>query len=196
MNIGEYIKEDRLNKGMTVREYGKVCGLTGACINLIELGKVKRPQVETLYCLSKITNLSVIELCQLWGIGDNVVAKKIAIKNKNDNIDETKKDNIDEIKKELVRLLLKYGIKNINILTVMEYIDYMKSKVNIKDLSRITCWYRLKEGEYKYNHFENGWVRNAKPKPKVAGSVQENWCKSKWKKEHTYLIDNVIIKVD
>ena len=61
---------------------------------------------------------------------------------------------------------------------------------------KITCWYRLKDSEYKYNHFENGWVENVKPKPKVAGSVQENWCKSNWKKEHTYLIDNVIIKVD
>lgn len=66
----------------------------------------------------------------------------------------------------------------------------------IMNLTEVTCWYKKVDDDYKYNHFDYGHLMIDKPKPKVSNSVQDKWCKSEWKKEYCYIIDNYKIVKD
>ena len=47
-------------------------------------------------------------------------------------------------------------------------------------MNKITLWYRFKKGEWKYNHYEEGWDDLIKP-------LSEMGSGNRWAKEYAYM---------
>ena len=62
MTMGEYIKQLRLQKGLSQEELGKLCGVNRAAVNKWELGTVENIKRSTIKRLSEIFGVSPCEL--------------------------------------------------------------------------------------------------------------------------------------
>ena len=63
MTVGENIKKFRLEKGMTQKELGDMCGLADSAIRRYELGGAN-PKMETLHKIAKALDKSIILLVE------------------------------------------------------------------------------------------------------------------------------------
>ena len=61
MNIGDKIKKLRINKGLTQKQLGDLCGIADSAIRRYESGKVT-PKLNTLKKLSYALDISINEL--------------------------------------------------------------------------------------------------------------------------------------
>ena len=64
MTFGEFIKEKRIEKGLSQRKLSALCELSNTEIYLIESGKRKYLTVETLIKLSKGLGIPLMELIE------------------------------------------------------------------------------------------------------------------------------------
>lgn len=55
----------------------------------------------------------------------------------------------------------------------------------------ITCWYRVENGERKYNHFSYGWTNRTSPLP-INEKQEQEWKGVTWDREYGYLVDGVV----
>lgn len=60
MKLGEFVKQQRLNKGLTQEQLANLCELSFVTINSIENNK--KPGIRTINMLSKIFDTSVADL--------------------------------------------------------------------------------------------------------------------------------------
>lgn len=60
MRLGEYVKNERLNRGLTQYELAEKCNLSFVTINFIENNK--KPGIKSLNTLSEFFGISVEEL--------------------------------------------------------------------------------------------------------------------------------------
>lgn len=60
MKLGEFVKQQRLNKGLTQEQLAEICELSFVTINSIENNK--KPGIRTINMLSKIFDTSVADL--------------------------------------------------------------------------------------------------------------------------------------
>lgn len=61
---------------------------------------------------------------------------------------------------------------------------------------KVTAWYKIvnKDGELSFNHLEDGWVEENKPKPiKEEYTNQLAWQNEKWTKKYCYLENGVAV---
>ena len=105
ITTGEQIKQIRLLKGKTMREFASECGLTAAAINLLEHNKVKKPTMDTLSALSKGLDKSLYEVCQMYGI----------------EIEKTPKESLTEA-------LRRYGLDISDVKSAINYINFLKAQ--------------------------------------------------------------------
>lgn len=58
-------------------------------------------------------------------------------------------------------------------------------------MQKITCWYRIVNGERKYNHFSYGWTNRTSPFP-FHRKQEQMWKGVEWDRKYGYLIDGVV----
>ena len=60
MKLGDYIKQERLNRGLTQRELARECDLSFVTINSIENNK--KPGIKSINVLSRFFDTEITEL--------------------------------------------------------------------------------------------------------------------------------------
>ena len=119
ISVGEQIRQIRLIKGKTMREFAAEYGLSAAVINLLEHDRVKKPSMNTINSLSKALNKSLSEVCEMFGMETSIETPKLQ-KKKSENPRES-----------LMKALLKYGLDLADLEVAIRYIDFLKDQ-NIK----------------------------------------------------------------
>jgi len=56
---------------------------------------------------------------------------------------------------------------------------------------KITCWYRIVNGERQYNHFSYGWTNCTSPTP-INKEQEQMWKGVEWGKKYGYLINGIV----
>lgn len=90
MKLGEYIRQYRLEHGISSQRFGEMCGLSRAYIYILETGKnpstgrAPAPTLDTLKRIAEVTNTTVDALLQILDGNDNtarIVGKFLADRN-------------------------------------------------------------------------------------------------------------------
>ena len=74
-----------------------------------------------------------------------------------------------------------------------DYYEYVAEQE--KKNPKITEWYKQnKDGDFIFNHIENGWADTDKPNviSNRFGNEQNDWKNYKWQKQHTYAFGKVL----
>lgn len=83
--LGNYIKNERIKKNISIRELEKNTDITRANLSRIENGLIKKPNIDTLLKIGKALNLSIKKLGELANYNENEIKQKI-IKNYFDRV--------------------------------------------------------------------------------------------------------------
>ena len=79
MKLGEYIRQYRLEHGISSQRFGEMCGLSRAYIYILETGKnpstgrAPAPTLDTLKRIAEVTNTTVDALLQILDGNDPVL---------------------------------------------------------------------------------------------------------------------------
>ena len=91
MNIGDYVKQYRINHSLSMEAFGKLCGLSRAYISILEKGinpttnKSFVPTIETLNKIAIGTNNTLDNLLKLLDEAQPVIINSISFDNLNTN---------------------------------------------------------------------------------------------------------------
>lgn len=100
INIGEYIRKKRMERGLSARELARRSGVSQPYLSQLENGKNENPSIEILKKLAKALNISYVELMAIAGyMGDiSKEADAITFQILMDNcIEEQKKTHLEMI---------------------------------------------------------------------------------------------------
>lgn len=140
--VGQRIKNIRLNKGMTLEEFGKLFNATKSNVNSWEIGNAL-PNKERLKTISKIGNISINEL--LYGsiteiIENNIdlICKELGINLLDflglyNDVGELISEDINITSDTVFYDIIRYFKKSIEDLK-KEYLDNIKRTLNIENL--------------------------------------------------------------
>lgn len=93
MNLGQFIKQKRLEKNMTMEQLGKTIGKNKVFIHRLEKNKVKTLKDDTIVPLANALGIPVMALFDGWDLDGNKI--------------ETEQITADEFKNEVSSLLNK-----------------------------------------------------------------------------------------
>lgn len=100
MTIGEYIKEKRIEKGLSQRELASVAGVSNAEISRIEAGLRKNPSPDVLKNISFALNLLCEKLYAVAGyMEDNPTIPEPLLSSNTIDVSELTKEEIADVKK-------------------------------------------------------------------------------------------------
>ena len=60
-------------------------------------------------------------------------------------------------------------------------------------MRKITCWYRVVNGERQWNHFTYGWTNRTSPCP-INKKQEQMWKDITWDRTYGYLTDGVVLE--
>lgn len=108
---GEKIKQARLLKKKSMREFASECGLSASVINLLEHNRINKPSMNTLRALSKVLDLPLLEVCEMYDI--------TTVENEN-NV----KEKAETPRQKLKKALLEYNLPPEEVFQIIEYIEF------------------------------------------------------------------------
>lgn len=128
MTIGETIKKIRIERGLTQKQLGELCGIDPGNLRKYESGKIK-PKIETIKKIADALETTILDICD----NDKLIVFDLHTINKIIDTSEAEKILRDSLpdKKNLYNISIGYKENDLTpeeLEKVKEYIEFLKSK--------------------------------------------------------------------